>query len=301
MAPWHSEDRTWHGCSAPTASAGSPTATSSPRSSRSRSRAARRTCSPAAAATGRPLAVIGRDTAAVRADARGRRGRRLRERRRRRRSCSASSRRPAVAHACARGGADLGVVLSRVAQPDARQRAQALRPAAAASCRTTSRSRSRRGLGDAGDRGPTGAGVGRITPAPRRGRALRRRTCSRRWRRRLDGLRVVVDCAHGRGLACSRPRSTGGPARRSSRSPPTRDGAEHQRRLPARPTSSVLQAAVVEHGADLGLAHDGDADRCLAVDATGAVVDGDQHPGAARRRRCADAGRAADRTPSSPP
>ena len=37
-----------------------------------------------------------------------------------------------------------------------------------------------------------------------------------------------------------------------------------------------LQAAVVEHGADLGIAHDGDADRCLAVDAAGAMVDGDQ-------------------------
>jgi phosphoglucosamine mutase len=37
----------------------------------------------------------------------------------------------------------------------------------------------------------------------------------------------------------------------------------------------VLQAAVLEHGADLGLAHDGDADRCLAVDAGGRVVDGD--------------------------
>jgi len=37
-----------------------------------------------------------------------------------------------------------------------------------------------------------------------------------------------------------------------------------------------LQAAVVEYGADLGIAHDGDADRCLAVDAAGNEVDGDQ-------------------------
>jgi phosphoglucosamine mutase len=37
-----------------------------------------------------------------------------------------------------------------------------------------------------------------------------------------------------------------------------------------------LFAAVVKHGADLGIAHDGDADRCLAVDAEGNFVDGDQ-------------------------
>ncbi|WNM26849.1 phosphoglucosamine mutase [Demequina capsici] len=37
-----------------------------------------------------------------------------------------------------------------------------------------------------------------------------------------------------------------------------------------------LQAAVLEHGADMGVAFDGDADRCLAVDATGAIVDGDR-------------------------
>jgi len=37
-----------------------------------------------------------------------------------------------------------------------------------------------------------------------------------------------------------------------------------------------LKQAVKEYGADLGIAHDGDADRCLAVDANGELVDGDQ-------------------------
>ena len=60
-----------------------------------------------------------------------------------------------------------------------------------------------------------------------------------------------------------------------------------------------LQAAVVAHGADLGIAHDGDADRCLAVDADGSVVDGDQIL-AVCALALREHGRLAT-TPSSPP
>ena len=57
----------------------------------------------------------------------------------------------------------------------------------------------------------------------------------------------------------------------------------------------ALKAAVVEHGADAGIAHDGDADRCLAVDADGEVIDGDQII-AVLAFALQDAGRLADDT-----
>jgi phosphoglucosamine mutase len=56
-----------------------------------------------------------------------------------------------------------------------------------------------------------------------------------------------------------------------------------------------LRTAVLEHGADAGIAHDGDADRCLAVDADGEVVDGDQIL-AVLARELAEEGRLADNT-----
>ncbi|WP_053646143.1 MULTISPECIES: phosphoglucosamine mutase [unclassified Streptomyces] len=91
---------------------------------------------------------------------------------------------------------------------------------------------------------------------------------------RLDGLKVVLDEAHGA-------------ASRVSPEAFARAGAEVVT-IGARPDGlnindgcgsthlEPLRAAVVEHGADLGIAHDGDADRCLAVDAAGNEVDGDQ-------------------------
>ena len=91
---------------------------------------------------------------------------------------------------------------------------------------------------------------------------------------RLDGLRVVVDCANG--AACEVApvayREAGADAIAISASPDGLNindscGSNHL---------DALRAAVVEHHADLGIAHDGDADRCVAVTADGVEVDGDQ-------------------------
>jgi phosphoglucosamine mutase len=91
---------------------------------------------------------------------------------------------------------------------------------------------------------------------------------------RLNGLKVVVDCANGAASDISPTafKDAGAEVVVIGNNP---DG--HNINLGCGSTHlSALQAAVVEHGADVGIAHDGDADRTLAVDATGAVVDGDQ-------------------------
>jgi phosphoglucosamine mutase len=91
---------------------------------------------------------------------------------------------------------------------------------------------------------------------------------------RLDGLTVVVDCAHGSAseVAPDVIRRAGAEVVAIGCAPDGLNindgyGSTHL---------SALQAAVRKHGADAGIAYDGDADRCLAVDADGHVVDGDQ-------------------------
>jgi phosphoglucosamine mutase len=90
----------------------------------------------------------------------------------------------------------------------------------------------------------------------------------------LAGLRVVVDCAHGAAA-----RFAPGLLRRAG-ADVIAIGAEPDGlniNLGVGSTSlAALSAAVVSAGADAGIAHDGDADRCLAVDASGRVIDGDQ-------------------------
>jgi phosphoglucosamine mutase len=91
---------------------------------------------------------------------------------------------------------------------------------------------------------------------------------------RLNGLRVVVDTGNGAAAGAS-PRALrrmGAEVLAIHSSPDGYNinegcGSTHM---------ADLRAAVVEHGYDVGIAHDGDADRCLAVDAQGDIVDGDE-------------------------
>jgi phosphoglucosamine mutase len=90
----------------------------------------------------------------------------------------------------------------------------------------------------------------------------------------LAGLRVVVDCANGAAarFAPDLLRRAGAQVMAIGAEP---DGLNINSGVGST-CIDTLSAAVVAAGADAGIAHDGDADRCLAVDATGRVVDGDQ-------------------------
>jgi phosphoglucosamine mutase len=90
----------------------------------------------------------------------------------------------------------------------------------------------------------------------------------------LSGLRVVADCAHGAAYSIA-PRAL----RRAGAEVITIGAAPDGDNINSGVGSThldVLCAAVVENGADAGLAFDGDADRCLAVDGDGEALDGDQ-------------------------
>ena len=90
----------------------------------------------------------------------------------------------------------------------------------------------------------------------------------------LAGLRVVVDCGHGAAYRVSPEvlRRLGAEVIALNVVPDGLNINDHC----GSTHPEVLQAAVRAHGAHAGIAHDGDADRCIAVDERGEVVDGDQ-------------------------
>ncbi|MGH3505756.1 MAG: phosphoglucosamine mutase, partial [Nocardioidaceae bacterium] len=120
---------------------------------------------------------------------------------------------------------------------------------------------------------PTGAGVGRVTDLEEAGQLYVDHLIAT-VPGPLDGLRIVLDCAEGAAFDVA-PRAferAGAEVVAIHASP---DGLNINDGCGSTHLDD-LQRAVVEHNADAGFALDGDADRCLAADATGERVDGDQ-------------------------
>jgi phosphoglucosamine mutase len=120
---------------------------------------------------------------------------------------------------------------------------------------------------------PTGRDVGRVRRFPDATTRYVERLVST-LPHRLDGLRVVVDCAHGAASLAS-PR-----ALRAAGAEVVVIGAEPDGLNINDGYGSThldrVRDAVISNEADAGIAHDGDADRCLAIDHLGRDVDGDQ-------------------------
>ena len=119
---------------------------------------------------------------------------------------------------------------------------------------------------------PTGVDIGRLHPRPELvGRYVDH--LAETVDGGLNGLRVIVDCANGSAspvaprllerLGCDVIAINAEPDGTN-----INDGCGST-------YPDVVAKAVVEHGADVGLAHDGDADRLIAADGAGTVVDGD--------------------------
>ncbi|GBG36879.1 phosphoglucosamine mutase [Mycobacterium montefiorense] len=119
---------------------------------------------------------------------------------------------------------------------------------------------------------PVGAGLGRVIDAEDAADRYLRHV-GKASTQPLDGLTVVVDCAHGAASSAA-PRAYRAAGARviAINAEPNglniNDGCGSTHLGP-------LRSAVLANRADLGLAHDGDADRCLAIDAGGELVDGD--------------------------
>jgi phosphoglucosamine mutase len=129
-------------------------------------------------------------------------------------------------------------------------------------------------LGEAWPR-PTGAGVGRVTEdLSLLETYVAHIVNSVGGPVSLEGIKVVVDCANG-AASVAGPDAFEAQGAEVVRIHATPDGLNINENCGSTHMDS-LRETVVATGADLGIALDGDADRCLAVDAAGRMVDGDQ-------------------------
>jgi phosphoglucosamine mutase len=183
---------------------------------------------------------------------------------------------PGVAYLTASLGADLGVMLSASHNPMPDNGVKFFARGGLKLDDTVEDAIEKR-LGEPWQR-PTGGAVGRVsghtTAVAEYAAHLVGTLSTRQGATPLTGLTVVLDCAHGAASVVGPKalRDAGATVIAICASPDGLNindgcGSTHL---------EVLQAAVVEHGADAGFALDGDADRVLGVDASGEVVDGDQ-------------------------
>ena len=177
---------------------------------------------------------------------------------------------PAIAHLVAESGADLGVMISASHNPMPDNGIK-LFARGGGKLDDAIEARIEARMGEAWKR-PTGRGVGR---------AIIDDTATERYLKHLlasvetplKGLKIVVDCAHGASsfTAPEAYRRAGAEVIAIFNQPDGWNinedcGSTHLHQL---------RAAVLKEGADVGIAHDGDADRCLAIDAVGNEIDGD--------------------------
>jgi phosphoglucosamine mutase len=180
---------------------------------------------------------------------------------------------PALAHLTAEIGADLGVMISASHNPMPdngiklfSRGGHKLPDAVEAAIEQTVLSGA-----SAGHR-PTGAGIGRVRALPDAAERYVQHLLST-VAEPLTGLRLVVDCAHGAAAATAPEvyRRAGAIVHAIGDEP---DGWNINDGIGSTHLGPLVEA-VRRQGADVGIAHDGDADRCLAVTAQGEVVDGD--------------------------
>ncbi len=178
---------------------------------------------------------------------------------------------PAIAHLVAARGADLGVMISASHNPMPDNGIKLFARGGGKLDDAIEAAIEKR-MGEPWER-PTGLNVGRVfDDSDAAGQYISHLLAS--VSTSLAGLKIVVDCANGASsyVAPLVYEKAGAEVVAIHHAPNGWNinencGSTHL---------EDLQAAVVGEGADFGIAHDGDSDRCLAVDASGAVIDGDQ-------------------------
>ncbi|MFM1975017.1 MAG: hypothetical protein RL524_1004 [Actinomycetota bacterium] len=178
---------------------------------------------------------------------------------------------PAIAHLVGSTGADLGVMISASHNPMPDNGIKLFARGGGKLDDAIEAAIEKR-MGEPWER-PTGRSVGRIYNDDQAANTYIEHLLSS-VSTPLAGLKIVVDCANGASslVAPTVYEKAGATVVAIHHAPDGWNindgcGSTHL---------EDLQAAVVREGADFGIAHDGDSDRCLAVDGSGAVVDGDQ-------------------------